>query len=327
MRIALGEARGLVERAMRKLGHDEEEAAIVADHLVDAELRGQGYLGLARAISIVERYERLGGRKRPIRIEREGPTSAMLDGGDHTGYVVAHRATRLAIAKARQGGGVAAVAARDSWYSGILSHYAEAAAAEGLVSLVAGNSSPWIAPHGAAEGRYGTNPICFGFPTTGDPIVWDIGTSGIMHSQILLAKRLGRALPEGSAFDREGAPTTDPEAALAGCFAGWGGHKGSGLGLVVQLLGILAGSPPLPMDIAGYGFLIVCLDPELFVGAQAFRQQAAAYAEAVRAARPAPGAGPVRMPGDRAAAERRLRLAEGEIEVPEAIVSRLRSLG
>ena len=87
----------------------------------------------------------------------------------------------------------------------MLSYYAEMAAARGLVSMIASNASPWVAPHGATEGRLGTNPICFGFPSADDPIIFDIGTSAIIHAEVTLARRLGNELPENVAFDRDGA--------------------------------------------------------------------------------------------------------------------------
>src|ERR1700734_3401061 len=203
---------------MAALGHDAADAAFIADHLIDCELRGLAYGGLARAISIAERVGRLGDRRRPIRILHETPVSARLDGGDHIGYVVARRATILAIAKAEIAG-IAMVGASDTWYTGMLSYYAEMAAARGLVSIIASNASPWVAPHGATEGRLGTNPICFGFPSADEPVIWDVGTSAIIHAEATLAQRLGQLLPEGVAFDREGHPTRDPAAALAGAFS------------------------------------------------------------------------------------------------------------
>src|SRR6185437_10618081 len=202
--------------------------------------RGLGYGGLARAISIAERFARTSDRRRPITIRHETPVSAQIDGGDNLGYIVAHRATEIAVEKA-SAAGIAVVGANDTWYTGMLSYYAEIAAARGLVSMIASNASPWVAPHGATEGRFGTNPICFGFPSADEPVIWDVGTSAIIHAEAALAKRLGQPLPENVAFDRDGSPTRDPAAALAGAFAAWGGHKGSGLGIVVQLLGIMAG--------------------------------------------------------------------------------------
>jgi delta1-piperideine-2-carboxylate reductase len=307
---------------MLALGHDALDAELIADHLIDCELRGLAYGGLARAISIAERLERTGDRRRPMGILHETPVSARLDGGDHIGYVVAHRATTLAIEKA-EAAGIALVGASDTWYTGMLSYYAEMAAARGLVSIIASNASPWVAPHGATEGRLGTNPICLGFPSATDPIIFDIGTSAIIHAEVTLAKRLGNDLPENVAFDRDGSPTVDPAAALAGAFAAWGGHKGSGLAIAVQLLGILAGSPAIPGELAGFGYLIVAMRPDLMGSAETFRRNVSAFADAVRSARPIGGGSPVRMPFDRSRQERARRLAENAIEVPDLLVTQL----
>lgn len=307
---------------MAALGHDAADAALIADHLIDCELRGLSYGGLARAISIAERIDRTGDRRRPIRILHETPVSARFDGGDHIGYVVAHRATTLAIEKA-EAAGIAVAGASDTWYTGMLSYYAEMAAARGLVSMIASNASPWVAPHGATEGRLGTNPICFGFPSGDEPIILDIGTSAIIHAEVTLARRLGNELPENVAFDEDGLPTRDPAAALAGAFAAWGGHRGSGLGIVVQLLGIMAGSPPIPPELAGFGYLIVTMRPDLMGPAETFRENASAFANAVRSARPVAGGSPARMPFDRSRQERQRRLAGDAIEVPDVLVTQL----
>lgn len=322
MRFTMKEAHRLVVRVMMGLGHDDHDAGIVADHLIDCELRGLAYGGLARAISIAERIERTGDHRQPIEILHETPVSARIDGGDHIGYVVAHRATTLAIEKALAAG-IAVVGANNTWYTGMLSYYAEMAAARGLVSMIASNASPWVAPYGSSEGRLGTNPICFGFPSAGDPVILDIGTSAIIHAEVTLARRLGHELPEGVAFDRAGHPTRDPVAALAGAFAAWGGHRGSGLAIVVQLLGILAGSPPIPPELAGFGYLIVAMRPDLMGPAETFRENVSAFAEAVRSARPIEGGKPVRMPFDRSRRERARRLAEDAIEIPDVLFKQL----
>jgi LDH2 family malate/lactate/ureidoglycolate dehydrogenase len=199
-------------------------------------------------------------------------------------------------------------------------------AAEGLVAMIASNTSPWVAPHGASEGRFGTNPICFGFPGTADPVIWDVGTAAIIHADVTLHQRLGHELPEGVAFDPQGRATRDPAQALAGAFAAWGGAKGSGLGLVVQLLGTLAGSPPIPPELENFGFLVLAVSPSLFGSEEEYRSHVTQYGEAVRAARPVEGGAGARMPFDRSLAERRRRLAEGAIDVADEIHAALGSL-
>jgi LDH2 family malate/lactate/ureidoglycolate dehydrogenase len=322
MQLTINEAHQLAVRIMSALGHDATDAGLIADHLIDCELRGLNDGGLARAISIAERLARSGDRRSPIRIRHQTPVSAQIDGGDHLGYIVAHRATTIAVEKALTTG-IAVVGADDTWYTGMLSYYAEIAAARGLVSIIASNASPWVAPHGATEGRFGTNPICFGFPSADEPVIWDVGTSAIIHAEATLAQRLGQLLPDGVAFDREGQPTRDPAAALAGAFAAWGGHKGSGLGTVVQLLGIMAGSPPIPPDLAGFGFVIVAMRPDLLGPQETFLQNVSAYAQAVQTARPVAGGAAVRMPFDRSRQDRQRRLADDRIEVPDLLFEQL----
>ena len=322
MRLSIPDTRDLVERVMTALGQDARDAGLIADHLIDCELRGLAYGGLARAISIAERIDRTGYDPRPITILHETPVSARIDGGDHIGYVVAHRATSIAIEKSRAAG-IAVAGANNTWYTGMLSYYAEMAAARGLVSMIASNASPWVAPYGSTEGRLGTNPICFGFPSADEPIILDIGTSAIIHAEVTLARRLENELPEGVAFDRQGRPTRDPAEAIAGAFAAWGGHRGSGLAIAVQLLGMLAGSPPIPPELAGFGYVIIAMRPDLLGSAGTFRENVSAFADAVRSARPIDGGEPVRMPFDRSRRERARRLAEDAIEIPDVLFKQL----
>lgn len=325
MRLTIEQGRNLVIRVMTAHDHSSEYAAIIAGHIIDCELRGLDYGGLARVLSIVERLQRTGTPKNAVEVVHQTPVSARLAGHDNLGYVVANKATEMAIGKAEVSG-LAMVGADETWYTGMLSVYAEMAAAKGLVTMIASNATPWVAPHGAVEGRFGTNPICFGFPSLGDPIIWDIGTSSIMHAEAVLAKRQGQELEAGRAFDTHGQPTQDPDAALAGAFTPWGGHKGSGLGHVVQLLGVLAGSPIQPPELAAFGFLIIAIKPDLMMPEQDYRAKVSAYAEAVRTAQPVAGGEAVRMPFDRSATERRRRMADGTIEVPDFVCERLEEL-
>ena len=325
MHLTIPAAESLAGRSLQRLGYAGAEAETIAAHLMDCELRGLGYGGLARILSIAERLGGTGPSRAPMRMVKETPVSARIDGGDRIGYLVGAHATRVAIDKALAAG-IAVVGANRTWYTGMLSFYAEMAVAEGLVMMAASNASPWVAPHGGTEGRFGTNPICFAFPGRDEPVIYDIGTSAIIHAEVVLARRLGRTLPAGVAFDAAGRPTQDPAAALAGAFAPWGGHRGSGLAIVVQLLGMLAGSPAVPGELAEFGIAIVAMRPDLLTEPEDFAADVSRYAERVRATRPAEGMGPVRMPFDRSRAERARRRAGGVIEVEDAVVAALRAL-
>ncbi len=251
--------------------------------------------------------------------------SALLDGGDQVGYVVAHRATSLAIRKAKEHG-IAIVGAKNTYYTGLFSYYMEMITREGLIGFAAGNGPAVTAPEGAVEPRLGTNPISFGFPSTGDPVIWDIGTCAIMHGELLLHRRLGEPLPEGVAIDSDGAPTRDPAAALAGAIRAWGGHRGSGLAIVVQLLGALCDGPVITPGMREMAYLVVVIDPKLLMPDGDYPERVAELATAIRSARPAVPDQPVRMPFDRSAAARRRRLEEDAVEVPDRVHEALLAL-
>ena len=306
-------------------GHNAAEAAVIADHLIDCELRGLSYGGLPRALSVFERMTKAGFSRGSIEIVHETPLSALVDGHNNIGYLVGRRAAEIAIEKAT-GQGMAVVGARDTWHTGMLSYYAEMAARADLVSMIASNASPNVAPHGGTEGRFGTNPIAFGFPSQGDPVIWDIGTSAIMHGEVVLAGRLGQELPKGSAFDAAGNATRDPAKALQGAITAWGGHKGSGLAIVVQLLGMLCAVPPMPRDMFGYGCLFVMIRPDLLMSVDEYKTNVADYAAAIRRTRPVAGGSAVRMPYDRSIAERARRLREDAIDVPDLVWNRLKEV-
>lgn len=325
-RLTVAEARGMIERTMTTVGHTAEEARLIVDHLIDCELRGLSYGGMSRALSIVERIRTTKRPREPIRVENKTAVSALVHGGDNVGYLVAWKAMEIAIERAKAHG-IAVIGANDTWYTGMLSYYAERIAAQDLVSLIHSNATPWVAPYGGTEGRFGTNPVCYGFPTAaGDPIIWDIGTSAIMHAEIVMAERVGRELPEGVAYGPDGKPTRDPPAALAGAIRAWGGAKGSGLAIAVQLLGAMCASPAMPVGRHEYGCLFVVMSPSLLMSVDDYKRTVTEYAASVRGTRPVEGGSPVRMPFDRSAADRRRRLAENAIDVPDPILSEFRRI-
>jgi delta1-piperideine-2-carboxylate reductase len=320
--LTVAEATALVEQVMSAVGLTPDDSSTVAEHLIDCELRGLTYGGLPRALSVAERIISTPVPPKPVTVVRENPLSATIDGGDTVGYVVAQRATELAIEKARSQG-MSVVAANDTWYTGMYSWYLEQITEAGLVGMIAGTAGQLVAPHGGTEARFGTNPIAFGFPSDDEPIIWDTGTSAITYAEVVLANRLGEQLPEGTAFDSQGRPTTSPAEALAGAFTVWGGHRGSGLALVVNLLGMMTGAPAVTEGVNGLGFLVVALDPGIVTDAQDYQERAAAYADWVRTTRTAEGVGEVRMPFDRSRRMREQAVEKGVVVVEPAVLEAL----
>lgn len=335
MKLNLDEARQLGQSALQALGYNAKDAATTTDHIIDSEERGYHYAGLARILSIADRFtadkdsstSTLVDGKPPSKttITRETPSSAQIDGNDTLGYLVALEAVEVACKKAKETG-IAVVGANNTWYTGMLSYYAEICAKNDLVCMIASNASPWVAPHGGYQPRFGTNPICIGFPTNGVPVIWDIGTSPMIHAQAVMAQRLGQQIPPNMAYNSSGELTLDPTEALGGAFTVWGGHKGSGLAICVQLLGVLAGSPAMPPNLKDFGFLIVAIKPDLFRPLEEFKNEIEGYGEMMRNSAPLPGQGALRMPFERSNAQRAKVIERGYIEIDEELVAALRKL-
>ena len=206
------------------------------------------------------------------------------------------------------------------------------AAAEDLVTVIASNCTPWVAPEGTTQPLLGTNPFCIGIPATDTPIIYDIGTSKIIHAQVVLARRLGQTLPEDVLYDANGKSITDPNeafngpgGALSAALAVWGGAKGSGLALAVQLLGVLAGSPALPPSLENFGFLIMVVNPAMFRPMEEFKEEVDKMKEAYHAAPSLTGA-PMRVPFERSDKVRAENRSRGAIEVYAEVVERLKAL-
>jgi LDH2 family malate/lactate/ureidoglycolate dehydrogenase len=297
-----------------------EDASIVADHLVDASLRGYPEFGVLRVLELVDAVRvRTPG---DIAVVFELASSALLDGADNIGYVVARRATQLAIDKALAHG-VAVVGAHHTYFTGLLAHYAEMAAQHGLASIITSSGEPLVAPFGGTRARLGTNPIAIGVP--GDrPVIWDIGTSSITRGDVWRRARSGRPLPDGLAVDADGAPTVDAAAALQGALLPWGGHRGAGLSLMVQLLGLMAGASPATDRSVGTanGFLVIAIDPEVLGGRDELAEAVRTFTDDLLAAG---DAGHVRLPFERSVETRQRSLRDG-FEVEDAALAELRQI-
>lgn len=321
VRLSVAEAREHSERALRGIGYDAEEARIVADHAIDAALCGYEYSGLAKLLNIPE-HRRFKSPRAPIKLLRETEVSALYDGGNNVGMLVMHHATRAAIERAA-GRGVAIIGVTNSWMSGRSAYYMEMIAKAGLVGIHTAASARSVAPFGGARPMLGTNPIAFGMPSSGGPIVFDMGTSAFMGTDLAYRERLGKLLPEGVAVDREGRPTRDPGMARLGALLPFGGYKGFGLALMVQALGVLAGSALDPDQDDGYLFIV--FKPDLLVGLDEFKQHVGALIERVRATSRQPGVEEIRIPGERAFRSREQAMHDG-IEIDRVVYEALGAL-
>ena len=309
VRLNETEAAAVGTRALKAIGYSDEDAKIVVDQLIDNALCGYRFASLPRILAIATDPKHLRGRK-PIRIVHETPLSALMDGGNNVGYVTCYRAARLAAEKAKKSG-FASVGVYDSYYSGRNAYFVEQVVKEGLVCFHTSSAQPRVLPIGGTRPALGTNPICFGFPSANGPVIVDMGTAALMWGDVMLQAHLGEPLPEGIGFDKAGNPTTDAKAVLEGGVVPFGGHKGFGLSIAVQALGLLAGAPLAQGWIADYGFLFWALDPKLMLPGGEFPAQMAELVQKIKATPKRPGVEEIRIPSERAYRERERRRKEG----------------
>ena len=316
--LSLAEARALGERALRGIGYDADEARIIADHVIDAALCGYEYSGLAKILNIPE-HHRFALPRRPLRILHETEVSALYDGGNNVGMVAMYHAANAAIAKAAAHG-ISIIGVTDSWMSGRSAYFVEMIAREGLVAIHTASSGSAVAPFGGLRPALGTNPIAFALPGADGPLVLDMGTSAFMGTELQLRARLGQALPEGVAIDRDGRPTRDPVEAQHGALLPFGGYKGFGLALIVQAFGLLGGAALAPGKEDGYVF--IAFRPDLLVPLADLQRELGALIARVKSVPREAGLAEIRIPGEHSARSRE-RLAREGLDIDRLVHDRL----
>lgn len=243
--------RAFTQQAFLAMGCPPDDAALAADVLLAADLRGIDSHGVARLPGYVRLWQRQRINATPnITAVWETPTTATVDGDAGLGLVVAPRAMDIAMAKAREYG-TGWVAIRNSNHFGIAAYHALKAVSEDMIGFAVTNASPLVAPTFSRERLLGTNPICYAFPAGNfPPLVVDMATSAAANGKLEIAERAAKPIPEGWVLTHEGEPTTDPTALKKGGVLlplgsdyNHGSHKGFGLSAVVDILsGVLSGA-------------------------------------------------------------------------------------
>ncbi|MCL4370194.1 MAG: Ldh family oxidoreductase [Chloroflexi bacterium] len=231
---------------LQKVGVLGENAEIVADSLLSANLRGVDTHGVTRLPIYVERLRAgLTNGHTQGAIVSESETNAVYDGQDGLGQVVGTKAMRLAIDKARSAG-VGLVTARNSTHYGTAAYYAMMALPHDMIGVSLTNSPSLMVPWGGKRPFLGSNPLAIAVPAGEEqPFVFDMATSVVARGAIILAAKKGEPIPLTWAVNAEGEPTTDArQANEGGALLPLGGHKGFGLAMAIEILvATLAGGP------------------------------------------------------------------------------------
>ena len=266
-----------ISKIFKEHGLNNVDSLVCANALINAELVGAPSHGLSRLKMYCDRIKKkLINPKPKIKIKKISQSISHIDANNSIGFVAADIAIKTAIKNAQKTG-IGLVGVKNSGHYGLSGYYAEQAVKKNLIAFCFTNAPPAIAPHGSKKSLFGTNPICFGAPTSSKvPFILDTSVSITNRGKIRVAARIGKKIPTGVALDKLGKPTTNPKKALQGVQLPIAGFRGSGLAWMVDILsGVFTGSnhsgkvkDPFE-DFTGpqnIGHLFIVIKPNLFVG-------------------------------------------------------------
>lgn len=318
-----------------KLGLAAGDARLVAETLVEANLRGVDSHGVVRLPHYATRLRNGTIKARPqISVRRTGPSTALVEGDAGMGQLVAARAMREAIALARESG-AGAVGARNSSHCGACAYFAELAAREGMIGIALTHTDSIMVPPGMKRIFLGSNPIAFGAPAAdGPPLIIDMSTTHAAWGKVIVARQEAKPIPPDWGVDGAGRPTTD--AAKVVGLAPTGGHKGYALALMVevlcaQLMGLPFGRHVTKMygeleKPRNLGHFMLALDVSRFGDAAAFGSQVAALLAEAREEEGADATRPPLAPGDPERLCAVTRRKSG-VPLPAGVLGELKALG
>ena len=319
---------------LTRVGLSSEDASIVADTLVEANLRGVDTHGVVRLpLYYLKRIKEGTISKTPsIVVYRRSPSVALIDADSGPGQVVTLRAMRLAIEMARESG-VALVGVKNSSHFGMAAYFAMEALKEDMIGIAMTHADAWVAPFGARKPYLGTNPFSIAIPAKQCfPIVLDVATSITTMGAVILAALRGERIAEGIAIDEDGRITTDPKRVAA--LLPVGGPKGSGLAIIVDVVcGILTDSAFGVHINKGndfsrperLGHLVGAINVASFCDPDRFKQRVDEMISEIKSLPPAPGFSEVLLPGEKEFRTREERLKKG-IPLPWEVFEKLQGL-
>jgi LDH2 family malate/lactate/ureidoglycolate dehydrogenase len=201
----------------------------------------------------------------------------------------------------------------------------EKIARAGFAAISIGSSTPTVVPPGAARKALGTNPLTIALPGKVNPFLFDTGTASVMSGEVLMKAFLGEEFHEVVGIDRNGKPTRVARDIAEGGVFPFGGHRGYGLSIAIQALGLIAGARVRNGEVCDFAHLFVAFDPGLFMPVEQFTAELEELLAKIRDLPRQPDVSEVRVPSERGFREREIRRKQG-IVVKKAVVERLRAM-
>ena len=327
IRVSFERLRDFMRSAFEATGMPGADALTVATLMAEAEQQGSEGHGAIRLAPYIRRALEGGVNLRPeIRVEREKPAMALINGDNAMGHLVMKRAAELAVEKARSAG-VAWVGAHLSNHAGPASLYARMALPHDMIGLyfAVGNANH-LPAWGGLTMLLSTNPVACAIPTANEPpVVLDMATTVAAYGKVKTRAQRGEMMPEGWMVDRTGQPLTDPKRADEGFLLPIGGHKGYGLALIIGLLAGTLNGAAMGKDVIDFnadfksvgdtGQAILAIDPAAFGDIDEFKAAVDTVVRDIRASERMPGVERVWLPGEQSH-QKRIANARDGIPLP-----------
>lgn len=328
MNITAEQERSIITGILKCMKVSDEDASIVADVTVDADLKGFSSHGIGRFPQYIKGLK--AGTIDPeaeLSIENETDSMALINGNHKFGHVVTYTAMEIAINKAKKNG-IGMVGVHDSNHFGVAGYYSDMAIMNDMIGMVIANTEPAVAPIGGKVPIIGTNPVAIGIPSNKNYVSVDMATSASARGKLLEAKRKGEKIPENVALDADGNPTIDPEEALNGSILPFGAHKGYALSFMIEILagplvraafGKQVTGTADPGVMCTKGDLVMAIDPSKFSDLEDFKEQVDDFVEEIR------NSGNVFIPGDMEVKNIKDRKENG-ISIDETLMGQIKDI-
>lgn len=318
MKVTLKEITKRLHQVLALSGANESDVRLMADMLLEYDLHQNTFSGLGELENAVEELKASVGKTYAIEVDL--PSLKLINANGRSARLVGMEVVPMLCDMAKQNG-IAMIGLHNGGYQGILETYSRAIAAEGLIGIVASNGGPQgVVPYGGRKDVLGTNPLSYGIPTKGMPIVFDGATAQYAYGSIKLAQRSGEPLAERSYLDKDGNWTTNAQEAIS--IIPFGGHKGYAINLLLDVMTgcLVRGKSGLQQQSSSeLGSFQIAINPAAFGSLADFESQTSQLAADIEAVLPAEGFNGVYVPGYRGEEYKQNAIKEDAIDIADEV--------
>jgi len=328
MNITIDKAHEISATILLQLGIENDEADLITENLIDAELSNRKTHGLVRLLGFKRSkdYNKLNTDKINLSIISESDAHMHIDGKGKMGFGIIYKSLDKSFEKIKKNK-LLAVGIKNIGVSGFIGSYARKATEKNLIFIGFNNSTGGLIPYGSIKEMWGTNPLTVGIPTNDIPVILDMASSQVTWGDLLVAKNEGKQIKEGVALDSEGNVTLDPSKAMEGGLLPFAGHKGSGLAFIIELLGgALTGSRVGNNVPGGWGSFYILIDPTLFRTIEDFKKDVETAIKELKESPKMKGFDEIYFAGEHSSRTRQENIKQGSFDISDKLYNDLQNL-